>query len=101
MKRPNIEEMKQKWVLGLFYQKDFDELMIYLAVLEKRYYFLNNTFEGTEERNCSHCKKPTRRIEVNFETHLCSMECCDAMWKEYEEACKVSDERHRIGPSDF
>jgi hypothetical protein len=40
---------------------------------------------------CWHCSRPTRWVELNFESHLCSEECTDAKWKEYFAACNKTN----------
>lgn len=36
-----------------------------------------------EPGKCWHCEKPTRYVEVNFETYLCPGECTNSKLVEY------------------
>ena len=33
---------------------------------------------------CWHCGQPTKWISINFQAFLCSTECADAKWHEYQ-----------------
>lgn len=48
-----------------------------------------------EYHECEICHRPTRWIEISFEAYICSDECYDCIWKEYEDACREVDERDR------
>lgn len=47
--------------------------------------------KGSPPSKCWHCGTMTVFVEISFEAPLCSEECVDAKWKEYEEACRKSD----------
>ena len=39
---------------------------------------------------CWHCGEETFWIDLSFEAHLCSEECEDAKWEEFQEVSKVT-----------
>ena len=39
----------------------------------------DNHFEAAEEQHCGQCGKPTRWVDVDYQTFLCSPECVHAM----------------------
>ena len=41
-------------------------------------------FRASVHSECWHCKQETHYISINFEAFLCSTECADAKWHEYE-----------------
>ena len=43
---------------------------------------------------CLVCKEATRWIDLNFEAYLCSTECEDALWAEYDGASNRSNHVH-------
>lgn len=43
--------------------------------------------KGTSDKPCFNCGTPTPYIEISFEAHMCSEECNDQKWREYEEDC--------------
>lgn len=51
---------------------------------------LNNYIISKEEKPCVVCGKPTKRIEVCYESYICSDECQDVMdQKCFETICKI------------
>jgi hypothetical protein len=42
---------------------------------------------------CWHCGKDTQWIEINFQAWLCSLECNQAKWREYEWAERQASKR--------
>jgi hypothetical protein len=44
--------------------------------------------QTVEDSACWHCQKLTKFYSISFGAHLCSTECADAKWEEYNEACK-------------
>ncbi|MEK4824542.1 hypothetical protein NSS71_08285 [Niallia sp. FSL W8-0951] len=44
--------------------------------------------DGSELRKCWNCEKFTYKISLSFETAICSEECDNQKWKEYEEELK-------------
>ena len=52
-------------------------------------------FKDSPPKPCWHCGEPTVFVEISFEANLCSEECVDAKWKEYEEAERRAQERDK------
>ena len=48
-------------------------------------------FKSSKEQPCAMCKENTSWINLCFEANVCSEECLDALWKEYNDYC-VRDE---------
>lgn len=56
-------------------------------------YRIAHYLKSKEARPCCVCETYTPWIEINFEGHICSEECDNIKWAEYEEACRLSDHK--------
>ena len=45
-------------------------------------------FKSANVYPCEVCKEKTSWVSMSFETHVCSEECLDALWKEYNDYCE-------------
>lgn len=55
--------------------------------------FPNSMWFTKYEGECWHCKALTTWIDMDFQAFICSEECQEAKWKEYCEACRLSNEK--------
>ena len=49
---------------------------------------IDNFIKAKEEHPCAVCRKPTNRVEINYECFCCSDECERWLDEEYGKACE-------------